>query len=441
MSAEQFDLVVIGAGSGGVRAARRAAGLGAKVAVIERSRLGGTCVMRGCVPKKLLVMGADFARHIADAEGFGWSFESVSFDWARLVAAKNLELNRLETAYRNLLAGAGVTLIEGNARLDGPGRVKVGERALAARNILVASGGRPSLPAIPGIERAITSDQALDLMQLPSRLAILGGGYIACEFAFIFATLGVEVSLLIRGDLPLRGFDPDIRSQLAQAMTAAGIRLHAGAAIQAVSDAGVELDGGRVEADLVMAALGRVANTEGLGLREAGVELDEGGHVVVDETFATSAPGIWALGDVIAGRALTPIAIAQAEVLAANLFGGQNRRFEPGAVPTAVFTLPPIATAGLGEHQAPGAAIYEARVQPMRNTLAGRPERAYLKLVVDPATDRVLGLHLMAPDAPEIIQGFAAAINAGITKAQLDATIGLHPSLAEELVTMREKRP
>ncbi|MCA1907458.1 MAG: glutathione-disulfide reductase [Magnetospirillum sp.] len=451
MSGYDFDLVTIGAGSGGVRASRMAARLGKKVAAIEESRVGGTCVMRGCVPKKLLVMGGHFAEDIADSAGFGWDIGSVGFDWARLISAKNAELNRLEAVYNRIMRDSGVTMFEGRGTVVDAHTVQVGDKRISAKNILVSTGGRPSLPQIPGIEHAITSDEALDLLQLPGTIAIVGGGYIAVEFAGIFNALGVKVTQIIRGEATLRGFDQDVRAALDEAMVAKGIDLRRETQVLSIEKVkggyDLRLSGDEtLRVDLVMYATGRAPNTKGLGLVEAGVQLDKNGAVVVDEYSRTSVPSIWAIGDVTDRMNLTPVALAEGMALVQTLFLGNPTSTDYDNVPTAVFSMPPIATVGLTEEQARaklGCAIdvYVSRFKPMKNTLSGRDERTLMKIVVDQKTDRVLGIHVLGPDGPEMVQGFAVALKCGATKAQFDSTIGIHPTAAEELVTMRDKRP
>lgn len=450
MAAYDFDLITLGAGSGGVRASRLAAQAGRKVAVVEERRVGGTCVMRGCVPKKLLVMGAHFAEDLADSLGFGWSLEGADFDWARLVNAKNDELQRLEGVYLRLLKDAGVAVVDGRGVLLDAHTVQVGLRVLTAETILVATGGRPSLPQVPGIEHAITSDQALDLMSLPDRIVIVGGGYIAVEFAGIFNALGVEVVQVVRGGGILRGFDDDVRETLAEAMTARGVDLRASTQVRSIGRRGAGYavalsDGSEVEADLVMYATGRTPNTAGLGLDKAGVVLNSGGAVMVDRLSRTSVRNIWAVGDVTDRVNLTPVAIGEAMAFVKSAFLGRPTAMDYDNIPTAVFSMPPVGTVGLTEAEAAerfGAVdVYLSRFRPMRNILAERDERTMMKLVVDRASDRVVGLHMVGPDAPEIVQGFAVALKCGATKAQFDATVGIHPTAAEEFVTMRDRRP
>jgi len=450
MAKYDFDLVTLGAGSGGVRASRLAAQLGVRVAVAEESRVGGTCVMRGCVPKKLLVYGAHFAEDFTDAEGFGWSVGDVSFDWARLIAAKNAELNRLETVYKRILRDNGVTQLEGRGVVVDPHTVEVAGSRYTAERILVATGGRPSLPDVPGIQYAITSNEALDLMQLPARMVIVGAGYIAVEFAGIFNALGVQVTQVLRGATVLRGFDQDVRVALHEAMTARGIHLMCETSVKSIEKVqggySVRLSGDEtIETDLVMYATGRRPNTDGLGLEEAGVTLSPGGAVLVDELSKTSVDSIYAIGDVTDRMNLTPVALGEARALVNTLYLGKPTAMDYADIPTAVFSAPPIGTVGLTEAQAREKGIcidvYLSRFKPMRNTLSGRDERTVMKLIVDRKSDRVLGLHMLGPDAGEIVQGFAVALKCGATKAQFDATIGIHPTAAEELVTMRDKRP
>ena len=451
MSGFDFDLVTIGAGSGGVRASRMAARLGKRVAVAEESRVGGTCVMRGCVPKKLLVMGAHMAEDIADAAGFGWDVGEVSFDWARLVSAKNVELNRLEGVYNRILRDSGVAVLEGRGTVVDGHTVEVAGKRYSAENILIATGGRPSLPKIPGIEHAITSNEALDLLQLPKSMVIVGGGYIAVEFAGIFNALGVKVTQILRGEATLRGFDQDIRAALDEALVAKGVDLRRETQVLSIEKVAggydLRLSGDEtLRVDLVMYATGRAPNTNGLGLVDVGVQMDENGAIVVDEFSHTSVPSIWAIGDVTDRMNLTPVALAEGMALVQTLFLGNPTTVDYSNIPTAVFSMPTISTVGLTEEQARtkcGCAIdvYVSRFKPMKNTLSGRDERTLMKMIVERATDKVLGIHVLGPDAAEMVQGFAVALKCGVTKAQMDSTIGIHPTAAEELVTMRDKRP
>jgi glutathione reductase (NADPH) len=448
MAKYDFDMFTIGAGSGGVASSRRAGSYGAKVAICEDSRVGGTCVIRGCVPKKLLVYGAQFADAFAEAAGFGWTVGLPVHDWASLIAAKNKEIDRLEGVYRDLLKSSGVSLIEGRGRLVDAHTVEVGGRHFTAANILVATGAHPVLPAIAGIEHAITSNDALDLGALPRRIVIVGGGYIAVEFAGIFHGLGAEVRLLIRGEELLNGFDDDIRVCLAQELRGRGIEIDARTQVTRIDkrEHGVDLataSGQSLSADLVMYATGRKPNTRGMGLAEVGVQLNKADAVAVDEWSRTTVAHIYAVGDVTDRLNLTPVAIAEGRALAETLFNDNPIKIDHTNVATAVFSQPPIGTVGLTERRARqihGAIdVYRARFKPMKHTLSGRDERTLMKLVVDGASDRVLGCHMLGADAPEIIQGLAIAVTCGATKRQFDRTIGIHPTAAEEFVTMRDK--
>ncbi|HET7763625.1 MAG TPA: glutathione-disulfide reductase [Burkholderiales bacterium] len=446
MSRYDYDLFTLGAGSGGVRASRMAGQLGAKVAIAERDRVGGTCVIRGCIPKKLLSYAAHYAEDLEDARGFGWSVGEASFSWPALVAAKNREIARLEGVYRSALEKAGVATLRGTARLADPHTVEIGGERVTAKNILVATGGRPVRPAIPGAELAITSDEAFELPELPRRILIVGGGYIAVEFAGIFRGLGAEVTLCYRGAQILRGFDDDVRAHLHAEMAKKGVRVLLGSSVSRIARGarGLEADaGGRIECDAVMFATGRAPNTAGLGLAEAGVGLDGQGGVQVDRFCRSSVPHIYAAGDVTHRIALTPVAIREGAAVATTLFGGTETPVDHDDVPSAVFSQPPVGTVGLSEAKAAerlGAVdIYKASFRPLRHTLSGRDERTLVKLVVDGATQRVVGAHMVGADAPEIIQGVALAVKAGLTKAQFDATVGIHPTAAEEFVTLRER--
>ncbi|MBW0146142.1 glutathione-disulfide reductase [Marinobacter arenosus] len=444
-----FDLIVIGAGSGGVRLARMSAQRGARVAVIESRYLGGTCVNVGCVPKKLFVYGAHVHEELEDAAGYGWNVpvQDVMFDWPTLVANKNAEIERLNGIYGRLLENAGVTIIEGTATFHDAHTVLVGETSYSARHITVATGSWPVVPDIPGKECILTSNEMFYLPQLPKQAVVWGGGYIAVEFAGILAGLGVETTLLYRGDLFLRGFDTDIRRFTEQEMRKKGVNLRFGVTIESVKSEGahyrVDLNNGEtLETGLVMAATGRRALVEGLGLEALGVELSDSGHVRVDKHFQTTVPSITALGDVIGTPQLTPVALAQGMVLSRRLFGDGEGQMDYSAIPTAVFCQPNIGTVGLTEEEAREAGhrlrIYRSEFRPMKHTLSGRDERCLMKLVVDEDSDKVLGAHMVGPDAGEITQGLAVAIKAGATKAQFDATLGIHPTSAEEFVTMRE---
>ncbi|MBK5529236.1 glutathione-disulfide reductase [Pseudomonas sp. TH06] len=446
--AYDFDLYVIGAGSGGVRAARFAAGFGAKVAVAESRYLGGTCVNVGCVPKKLLVYGAHFAEDFEQASGFGWSLGEANFDWPTLIANKDREINRLNGIYRNLLVNSGVTLHEAHAKITGPHEVEVNGERFTAKNILIATGGWPQIPQIPGHEHAIGSNEAFFLKELPKRVLVVGGGYIAVEFAGIFHGLGANTTLLYRGDLFLRGFDGSVRKHLQEELTKRGLDLQFNADIaridkQADGSLKATLKDGRVlEADCIFYATGRRPMLDNLGLENTDVQLTDKGFIKVDEQYQTSEPSILALGDVIGRVQLTPVALAEGMAVARRLFKPeQYRPVDYKMIPTAVFSLPNIGTVGLTEEEAREAGhdvvIFESRFRPMKLTLTECQEKTLMKLVVDGKTDKVLGCHMVGPDAGEIVQGLAIALKAGATKRDFDDTIGVHPTAAEEFVTMR----
>lgn len=445
----EYDLVVIGAGSGGVRLARMSAGYGARVAVIESRYLGGTCVNVGCVPKKLFVYGSHVHEDIEDAAGYGWQVApgSVSFDWSTLVRNKNTEIGRLNGIYEKLLNGAGVEIITGTAKVDGPHIVSVGERRLHCRYIAVTTGSWPSVPDIPGAELVKTSNDMFFLERLPKRAVVWGGGYIGVEFAGILNGLGVDTTIVYRGELFLRGFDRDVRRFVAEELGKKGIKLCFGRNLKSVSqsdsDLQVTLDNDEtLNTDLVLAATGRKPLLDGLGLDELGVALNADGSLKVDDQFRSSIPSIVGLGDVIGTPQLTPVAINQGMALSRNLFGDGLGGMDYEAIPTAVFCQPNIGTVGLTEETARARysklRIYRTAFRPMKHTLSGRDERTMMKLVVDDATDRVVGAHMVGPEAGEIIQGIAVAIKAGATKAVFDSTIGIHPTSAEEFVTMRQ---
>ena len=445
-----YDLFVIGAGSGGVRAARVAASLGARVAIAEERYLGGTCVNVGCVPKKLFVYGAHYREDFEDARAYGWEAGPARFDWATLRDNKSREIERLNGVYRGLLEAAGVTIFTARATLAEGHSVAVAGETVTARYILIATGSWPQVPSFPGDDLAITSNEVFHLPSLPRRALILGGGYIAVEFAGIFAGLGVETTLAYRGDLLLRGFDVGIRRFVLEEMAVknVNVRLNAQIAGLARQEGGAgELqcqfaDGGRVAADLVLAATGRAPASAGLGLEDAGVELGANGAVLVDDAYRTTNPNILAIGDVVDRLALTPVAIAEGMAVAYNLFAGEKRRIDYENVPTAIFCQPNIGTVGPTEEAArqryPKLAVYESTFRPMKHTLSGRQERTLMKLLVNDEDDRVVAAHMCGPEAGEIIQGLGVAITAGATKADFDATIGIHPTAAEEFVTMRE---
>lgn len=443
-----FDLFVIGAGSGGVRAARFSAGYGARVAVAESRYLGGTCVNVGCVPKKLLVYGAQFAEEFEHAEGFGWTPGQASFSWPTLIANKNREIERLNGIYRKLLVGSGVTLVEGHARLLDEHRVEVDGKTYSAERILIATGGWPHVPEIPGHEHAINSNQAFFLEELPKRILVVGGGYIAVEFASIFNGLGAQTSLLYRGDLFLRGFDNSLRTHLHEELGKRGLDVQFNSDIARIdkqADGGLKAtlkDGRTLEADCIFYATGRRPMLDNLGLENTSVSLDDKGYIKVDDEYQTTAPSILAIGDVIGRVQLTPVALAEGMAVARRLFKPEEyRKVDYRMIPTAVFSLPNIGTVGLSEEQACEAGhevkIFESRFRPMKLTLTESDERTLMKLVVDAKTDRVLGCHMVGPDAGEIVQGLAVALKAGATKQVFDETIGVHPSAAEEFVTLR----
>ena len=474
-----YDLFVIGAGSGGTRAARISAGYGARVAVAEERFLGGTCVNVGCIPKKLFVYASHFAEDFEDAAGFGWRGPAASssgggsgladFDWPTLVANKDREIERLNGIYRGLIEGAGARLFDARATITGPHAVSVDGNTVSARHILVATGGEPTLPDIPGIEHAIRSDDVFYLERLPDRLIVVGGGYIAVELAGVFAGLGVEVTQLYRGPLFLRGFDDDIRRGLAEEMRKRGVDLRFDtnvAAIERVTNGGsaggevrarLAAGGGRggpagadgpgaeaetLDADLILYATGRRPNTAGLGLRNAGVATAPNGAVLVDAWSRSNVEHIWAVGDVTDRINLTPVAIREGHCFAETVFNGNPISPDHEDVPTAVFSQPAIGTCGLTEAEAearyPALDVYLSTFRPLKHTLSGRDQRSVMKLLVDEATDRVVGCHLLDPDAAEIVQGVGIAMKCGATKAQFDRTMAIHPTAAEEIVTMRE---
>jgi glutathione reductase (NADPH) len=450
-----YDLFVIGAGSGGVRAARIAGGYGAKVALAEESRVGGTCVMRGCVPKKFLVYASHFAEDFQDAAGYGWTVGKSKHSWKKLIENKNTELDRLEAAYDGMLKRANVTLIRGRARVTGPNEVEIGGSRVTAKHILVSTGSWPFIPDIPGRDHAITSNEALDLPKLPKRIAIVGGGYIAVEFAGIFKGLGAEVVLVYRGEMILRGFDHDARAHLQEEMKKKGIDIRLGREPVGIEKKGRKfslcfhddtgLQEEKVEVDTVMYATGRTPNTRGIGLEELGVAMADNGAIKVDQWSRTSVHSIFAVGDATDRINLTPVALMEGHAFADTMFGNLKRPVDHENVPMAVFSQPPVGSVGLSEEKAREKGfkidLYRTSFKAMKHTLSGRDERTMMKLIVDQATDRVLGAHMVGQDAPEIIQGIAIAVKAGLTKAQFDRTIGIHPTAAEEFVTLRQKIP
>lgn len=451
MAQYDYDLITIGAGSGGVRATRLAGGWGRKVAIVESSRVGGTCVMRGCVPKKLLVYGAHFADDFEDARGYGWTVGETSFDWKTLIANKNRELDRLEGVYERILRDNKVDVLRGRGTIVDPHTVEVDGQRHTAEKILIAVGGWPVLPDIPGIEHAVTSNEALDLPDLPKRVTIVGGGYIAVEFAGIFNALGSQVTQVIRKEMILRGFDRTIRAALQQELTGKGIDLRCETTVRSIekTESGaynLRFAGGEEhETDLVMYATGRAPNTRGLGLEEVGVALNEAGAIIVDENARTSVESIFAIGDVTDRINLTPVAINEGRCFAETFFHDNPMTMDYDNVASAVFSQPPVGSVGLSEEEARKkhgkVKVFISRFRPMKYTLSGREERTVMKLIVDAQTDVVLGAHMVGVDAPEIIQGIAIALKCGATKKQFDATVGIHPTAAEEFVTMRDPIP
>lgn len=447
-----FDLVVIGAGSGGVAASRRAAAHGARVAIVEAGRVGGTCVLRGCVPKKLLMYAAQYGSAFAEARGYGWTLPAApQFEMAHWQAAKSAETTRLEGLYRRLLEASGVTLFEGAGHLDGAGRVRVGDERLTARHIILATGASPVRDSLPGIETCATSNELLDLEALPRRAAIIGSGYIAVEFAGMLARLGVQVAMYFRAELPLRGFDPMLRAAAASALQAAGVELHAGVLPQRVRPLlegfALELGDERaVEVDWVLNATGRRPNSAGLGLASVGLAPRADGAVAVDDALRTGVDGLYAIGDLTQRMNLTPVAIAEGRALADTLFAATPRQVDLTRVAHAVFLLPPIASVGPTEDELAAAGrpvtVFETDFNPMRQAFLGagatRGERTHMKLLVDSGSDRVLAVHMIGADAPEIVQSLAVALSAGATKAHFDRTLAVHPTAAEEFVLLRE---
>jgi len=447
MSEFDFDLFVIGAGSGGVRAARIAAGHGARVGICESSRVGGTCVIRGCVPKKLLSYAAHFHEEFEDAVGYGWEVGETKFSWARLIERKDREIDRLNNVYLGLLENSGVKLFPVHGKMLNSHQVQLGEDIVSADKILIATGARPWKPEIPGVEHSITSDEAFHLESLPGSVAVIGGGFIACEFASIFNGMGSTVTQVYRGEQILRGFDHDVQHTLAAEMQKKGIdiRLHLNVTeLIRQSDGLITLrldDGSEMQAETVMFATGRVPNVLNLGLRDAGVNVLPGGMIPVNEYSQTNLQNVFAVGDVTNRVNLTPVALMEGHAFADSEFGDNPRPVNHGFVPSAVFSHPPVSTVGLSEKEAVlhygELDVYRSVFTPMKHTLSGRQEKTMMKMLVQKSTDKVVGLHVVGMDAPEIVQGFAVAIKAGLTKQQFDRTIGIHPTAAEELVTMR----
>ncbi len=450
MTAYDYDLFVIGGGSGGVRGARMAAATGARVALAEEFRYGGTCVIRGCVPKKLFSYAAHFHEEFEDAAGFGWNVGESTFEWSSLIANKDKEIDRLEGIYRKLLANAGVETFDGRACLLDNHRVEFAGKVISAEKILIAVGGHPVTPATPGMEFAVSSNECFHLEEFPGRVVVYGGGYIAVEFAGIFNGLGAEVTEVYRGEQILRGFDWDVRHSLAEEMTKKGINIRLGVTITNVEKTADGLsiylsDGSQIDCDLLLAATGRKPNTDDLGLKAAGVEVDAKGAIAVDAYSKTSQDNIYAVGDVTDRIALTPVAIHEAMAFVDTVYRGTPRAMDHNLVASAVFSHPNVASIGLSEEDARkshGAVeIYRSTFRPLKHTLSGRDEKTMMKLIIDKASRKILGLHVMGLDAPEIVQGFAVAIKAGATKDDFDATVGIHPTSAEELVTLREPLP
>lgn len=447
-SSHDFDLLVIGAGSGGVRASRMAAAMGARVAVVESRYLGGTCVNVGCVPKKLFVYASQYPHHFKDAIGYGYTVDNMpSFDWHRLRDNKTREIERLNTVYDRMLTNAGVTIINGEGRFVDDHSIAVGEHIYTATNILIATGSWPVIPEIPGREHIVTSNEVFYLPEFPQEVIVIGGGYIAVEFAGIFNGLGAKTHLVYRGEPVLRGFDDDVRSFISEHLEQAGIELHYQSTIESVEklSSGRYLatfnDGQTLESDLLVCATGRKPLVEGLDLDKAGVSLAAEGHIAVNKHYQTNVPHIFALGDVIGRVQLTPVALAEGIYVANHLFGDSPRPVDYQRIPTAVFCQPNFATVGLTEAEAAvqydRVEVYLANFKAMRHTLSGNPERTLMKLLVDADSQAVLGIHMAGEDAGEIIQGLAVALTAGATKADFDLTIGIHPTAAEEFVTMR----
>ncbi len=448
LEAFDYDLFVIGAGSGGVRACRIAASLGARVAVAEERYFGGTCVNVGCVPKKLYSYAAHYFDDFEDSKGFGWDFDNLRFDWGVLKGNKDIEINRLNDIYKSILSSNQVDIFETRARISGPNEVQVDGKTVSAKNILIAVGGWPWTPEFPGSELTISSNDVFAMDQLPAEIVVMGGGYIAVEFASIFSRLGCKTSLIYRGDKLLRGFDEDVRTFIT-AEIGNHVDLYLEKDIEKITkqDNRLELSlksGSKLICDSVLAATGRLPLTDDLGLDSVGVELASNGAIKVNEHFQTAEPSIYAVGDVIDRIALTPVALAEGQIVARALFSGDTKAMDYKNIATAVFCHPNIGTVGLSEQEALDADlqidVYESVFRPMKHTLSGRDEKSMIKLIVDRDSDRVVGFHLVAADAGEIVQGLSVAINCGATKADFDRTIGIHPTLAEEFVTMRTKR-
>ena len=448
MAEFDFDLFVIGAGSGGVRAGRMAAAMGVRVGMAEDRYMGGTCVNVGCVPKKLFVYGSHFSEEFENAAGFGWTVGESKFDWPTLRDNKTKEIERLNGIYRNMLGNAGVNLIDGRAKITGPNSVEVAGKEYTAERILIATGGWPYVPEFEGSEHVINSNEVFYLDEFPKRAIVVGGGYIAVEFAGIFAGLGAETSLIYRGDMFLRGFDQEVREFTAEEVAKKNVNLRFNTNIEKIekqadgSLLAYLTDGSTLEADTIMYATGRVPNVMDLGLENIEVEQKANGAIVINDDFQTATPSVYAVGDVIDRVQLTPVALAEGMTLVRNLYGGMNQQVDYNLIATAVFCQPNIGTVGLSEEQAreqyANVDVYKSSFRAMKHTLSGSDEKTFMKMLVDRDTDKVLGVHMVGPDAGEIIQGIAVALKAGATKAVFDSTIGIHPTAAEEFVTMRE---
>ena len=444
-----YDLVIIGAGSGGVRAARVSASYGAKVAVIEEDRPGGTCVLRGCIPKKLMVYASEFNKQMSDAKKYGWKIDECSHDWDLLNKSLKVELDRLAGIYDNILKNSGCTIIKGFANFISPTRVKVNDNVIEGKKILIATGGHPWTPDISGVqEHAITSNEALKLPKLPKNISILGSGYIAIEFAFIFRGFGSNVNLIYRSDLPLRGFDNEIRGCLEKELLNKGIKIYPKTKIKKVSKNSkldIELDDGRIlSSDELLVATGRKANTDNLKLENIGVEISHERSILVNDNSRTNIETVFAIGDVTDRINLTPVALGEGHAFADREFGNKKRFFEYDNVPCAVFSQPPISSVGLTEEEAVNQGInceiYTSNFKPLKNTISGNTERSFMKLIVRKEDNVVIGAHMIGSDAPEIMQSIAIAVKAKLKKSDFDLTVGIHPSAAEEFVTMRSQR-
>ncbi|MBL4802823.1 MAG: glutathione-disulfide reductase [Emcibacter sp.] len=446
-----YDFFVIGAGSGGVRASRMAATYGANVAICEDYRVGGTCVIRGCVPKKLFVYASEYSSHFKDSKGFGWAGADQNFDWPALISAKDTEIDRLNGLYNQTLQSHNVEVIQARGRLVDAHTIELtsaeGKRTVTAGKILIATGGWPQMPDIPGIEHAITTNEAFHLEKLPRRMAIVGGGYIAVEFAGIFNGMGVEMHLLYRGEQILRGFDRDISDKLNEEMGKkdVDVRVHTNVTAITKTDEGLSLtltDGSILAVDEVMFATGRVPNSKNMGLEDLGVEMQTNGAIIIDENYKTSVDNIFAVGDVTGKIQLTPVAIKEGAALAATQFNDTPTLVDYENIPTAVFSQPSIGTVGMSEEEArekfgDDIQVFKSEYRSMKFTLSGRPERSLMKMIVQISTDKVIGVHIIGPDSAEIIQGIAIAMKCGATKAQFDSTLAVHPSSAEEFVLMK----